>query len=248
MKDLCKYRVWDNGDMTDCAKPVVAHGLCEEHTGKANQTTGWIEVHLPWKVHIDLDVPDFDHDLVDQKVIAKFDYTKEELTASFKKEIGTTPYDLQEEVRSEIETNDFDNKLSYEDIERMLAESKDPRMIAYWKIVAQKKEIDEFVETIPEVIAWNKACDKIREEEKELQAKACFMYSPLNKPGVLIKVQDNEVGEDGQPIPPMQYVIGDINHLAGVCDDCTAFNDDAIVLMAMMLISDDDLKRAKNGT
>jgi hypothetical protein len=247
MKDLCNYRVWDNGDMTSCATQVVKNGRCEEHLYLPDQTTGWIEVNLPWKVHVNLDLPELDHELIRGKVIAKFDYTKEELNIAFESQIGTNQYDIREEVRSEIETRDFNNKLSYEDIERMLDESDDPRMIAYRKIVSQKNEIDEFEKTIPEVIAWHNACDRIREKERELQAKKCFMDSPLNKSGVLIKIQDSETDEDGKPIPPRQYIIGDINHLAGVCDDCTAFNEDAIVLAAMILISDDDLKKIEYG-
>lgn len=44
-----------------------------------------------------------------------------------------------------------------------------------------------------------------------------FSQSGLSNPGTLVEVSGK------------QYMIGDINDVRGVCDDCTAFNGDARV-------------------
>lgn len=45
-----------------------------------------------------------------------------------------------------------------------------------------------------------------------------FCKRKINKSGVLIEMEDGS-----------QYLIGDINELCGVCDDCTAFDRESIV-------------------
>jgi hypothetical protein len=45
-----------------------------------------------------------------------------------------------------------------------------------------------------------------------------FAKRELNKPGTLIRMQNGKV-----------YLIGDINEIKGMCDDCTAFESESIV-------------------
>lgn len=192
----------------------------------------WVEINLLWKVNIYLpDPPPPPVDLINQKVKEYFGFTNQELQNNF-----VDKWDLSDEVEWQFQLEE-------------LTEINDPRMIVveYRAMQDQQNLIDDFVETLPEVILWNRECDQVREQQKEAEAKACFIYSPLNHPGVLIEVWDGETAEDGSKITT-RHLIGDINHIAGVCDDCTAFEDDAIVLRAMVLISEEELKAAKYGT
>lgn len=70
----------------------------------------------------------------------------------------------------------------------------------------------------------------------------CFFGSKYAVPGVLIEVQ--EIGEHGEKSPPKKYLIGHINKNGGTCDDCTAFEADAIVLRAKILVDSDILNSA----
>ena len=54
-----------------------------------------------------------------------------------------------------------------------------------------------------------------------------FTKRDLSKAGVLIEVQE-ETGK-------MQYLIGHINENRGVCDDCTMFDTDTIVVRYMIV-------------
>ena len=62
-----------------------------------------------------------------------------------------------------------------------------------------------------------------------------FCVARLNKPGTQIRVQDfySLNKED-------VYLIGDINVLAGVCDDCEAFRDNQTVLRYRILITEEN--------
>ena len=178
-----------------------------------------------------MDFPDYPHNLVDKKVTEMFGFTKDELSIAFEKKWNLHYSDIEWGFRCELEG--LNNDLSEDDLERLMDESNDPRMVACREIREQTKLINELVESIPEVILWNQECDKVRDKEKEEEAKICFAHSPLNRPGVLIEVQsENSIS---------RYLIGDINHLAGVCDDCTAFDDNAIVLRAQTLIPEEGL-------
>lgn len=70
--------------------------------------------------------------------------------------------------------------------------------------------------------------------------KNCFHGSKYAVPGVLIEIQ--EIGEHGEKSTPRQYLIGSINKNGGTCDDCTAFEADAIVTRAKILVSSEMLE------
>lgn len=56
------------------------------------------------------------------------------------------------------------------------------------------------------------------DESDKMQQQDSFDKRELNKPGIMIELEDGK-----------QYLIGDINPLRGVCDDCVEFDKMAIV-------------------
>lgn len=54
-----------------------------------------------------------------------------------------------------------------------------------------------------------------------------FLHHPMRKVGVLIEVQ---IGKTKK-----QYLIGDINKWGGICDDCTAFDEEDRVIRAKVV-------------
>ena len=54
-----------------------------------------------------------------------------------------------------------------------------------------------------------------------------FCEKELNQPGTLVEI---EWGEGFSKEKNRTLLIGDINKVCGVCDDCTAFPEDAKVL------------------
>jgi hypothetical protein len=98
------------------------------------------------------------------------------------------------------------------------------------------ESINKFVETadIPELDVWVAESARIHAEEKAERKRTSFRHSDLNRPGVLIEVQHNNKRSI--------FLLGNINCNAGICNDCTAFDDDAIVLRAKVLIQEDEMR------
>ena len=56
-----------------------------------------------------------------------------------------------------------------------------------------------------------------------------FRDAGLAKPGVQVEINGD------------LYLIGDINDMRGVCDDCSAFHDDAVVTCYRVVVAPQDL-------
>lgn len=69
--------------------------------------------------------------------------------------------------------------------------------------------------------SWIEYQQKLKDFDEEVKRKS-FCGRELNKPGTRIEIL---VGKELK-----QYLIGDINTLGGVCDDCMGFGKDVIVV------------------
>lgn len=66
--------------------------------------------------------------------------------------------------------------------------------------------------------------------------KISFISHYLNRPGVLIELQQPGVQNDGKPYTIYKYLIGHTNGcMLNICD-CCSFEDETIVLRAKILI------------
>lgn len=87
-----------------------------------------------------------------------------------------------------------------------------------------KQKVDVWVKEQPEARTYN---DVIQNFTKDDEQKS-FCGMKLNKPGTLIEILDNKVLK--------QLLIGDINNLGGVCDDCMGFSRDAVVVRYKIMV------------
>jgi hypothetical protein len=85
------------------------------------------------------------------------------------------------------------------------------------------RAIEDWQDQHPVMLAWSTTCDGIREWNR----LRTFQGQGLAKPGVQVEMEDGK-----------KYLIGDINANRGVCDDCTVFEREAIVLRYRVLIED----------
>jgi len=166
----------------------------------------WIELNLPYSYYESLETPDLPD--LDDRIKQKFGKLPEEvkvLLSQFGDEAYKKYYKLCLKGKSQ------------KDLEK--SNDKDIQAIVSYKSL--EEEIDNWYWVQPEVAEWESLCDKLRKEHKEKIKSKSFSSLGLNKPGVLIEVE-----QDGKDV---QYLIGDINTSCGVCNDCTAFSDDTIV-------------------
>jgi hypothetical protein len=103
---------------------------------------------------------------------------------------------------------------------------QDPEAAKYDKLY---RKIRDWKTAHPETIAWSSAYDKVREQDKA----RTFAGRGLAQPGVQIEVEIN--GET------KRFLIGHINQLRGVCDDCTEFDSTTIVQRYRVLIPAEEL-------
>jgi len=176
----------------------------------------WIDINLPWAYY--------------SRSELETDYPKApDFTKKIKKEFGTTANVEHDKItRQEFDRygtarTQFAQKfgaLSTDEFLEKIAEEH-PSIPAVQKVVAYhqlRRKIDQWQVQQPEFIAWRRAVDEWNHKEEQKS----FCGRKLNQPGTLVEVRDDEGVK--------QYLIGEINTNAGVCDDCTAFGNNAQVL------------------
>jgi|SRR5271157_6581731 len=201
----------------------------------------WVKINKPWSVNIDLKQPKYPVKAVKKAVMEMFCTTQEKVKDDFEKKHKASMWDAESLIRENISVQVYKEHEEHPEllgdldgeIDARLKASKDPILVEIRKLRKLNKKIDKFTETIPEVIAWKEKFDLIRKKEILKVQKACFSRSELNRPGVLIEVQYKD-GKTGK------HLIGHINTNCGVCDDCTAFNNDTIVLRAKVLVQEEE--------
>ena len=96
---------------------------------------------------------------------------------------------------------------------------------------AAQRKYKKFCEKVREWLKnhplWLEYQENIKRYDDEIGKKS-FCGKGLNKPGTMIEIK---VGNDLR-----QLLIGDVNVLGGVCDDCMMFDNDVIILRYKVLV------------
>jgi hypothetical protein len=200
---------------------------------------GWIEINLPWRKYTDPqeNSPPYPQKLVDKLVREKFGQTIEELESLYAEKYGKSSREVFYDIKFGLEDeHPFDESVYEEDYERyqkeiegLIENSQEPMIVEMRTLTLARGAIEEFIDQIPEVITWARAFDRFCRQLEEEDKKASFSLSDLCRPGVLIEVQDTRGNKK-------RYLIGDINCNSGVCDDCTVFEPESIVLRAKVMV------------
>jgi hypothetical protein len=159
----------------------------------------WIDINLPWST----------------EVLGTAEHTPPDLSQHIKKEFGTTPADAWKQISSK----EIDEYYQYDDqCQEELRKENSP--ILHSAVESYDDELLQRYGTkngVAKVVAYHQLLRRMRVWEAAQPNQKSFCGRGLNQPGTLVIV-------DGE-----QFLIGDINPLRGVCDDCTAFARDAIV-------------------
>lgn len=203
----------------------------------------WIELNLPYSVYLDredrIPYPDLSNKIKDHfgLTIEEFQQTlktvndPEDLDLITLGETWKKYEDITESVENDIldESPDLEGQPFYDEVKkRLLSLNNDSvnKVLAYRDF---RNKVKQWEEEQPEIIKWYDLVDKLETEHQEKMKPLSFCGLGLNNPGTLIEVEhDNKIHE---------YLIGDINANRGVCDDCTAFENNAIVKRYMVIWS-----------
>lgn len=190
----------------------------------------WIECGLPWYLSaIDVDYkspPDFS-----DRVREKFGFTEKELE---KQTFGDHDFYWDSPVYKEFEKDSdylkktlslesLDNDNFEKEFKNSLKASPNEsvqKVLAYYE---KLNEINEFIHSQQEFIETEEYNDKIQAEHESKMSTSSFTGAGLALPGTLIEIKklDGTIS---------QMLIGDINELGGVCDDCTGIRSDDIII------------------
>lgn len=177
----------------------------------------WIECNLPWEY--------IDQDDIYKSFMNEAIRIDEEISLDVEKALNIKIIDISKEKKDLVlyvlETCKLyigDKDISIPGARGFLAPS-DPR-IARYNFLKEKEDL--YYNAIFDHPKHQQTID-LRDEARAHQKTKSFVGNGLAKPGILIEVLD--VGAD----TIQQFLIGDMNTSAGLCNDCCAFEHNAIV-------------------
>jgi len=189
----------------------------------------WVELNLPYYYNEEIKLPKFP-----------------DLTKKGKKHFGKTPDEVLESLKLPGEENKYNfemalikkysnyrNKLEKklsrnndsedlrDKLRALISKSKDKDIQAVLSYNKFRDEYEDWISEQPVTKKWEAKADELERQRDEKIKTMSFCGLGLNKPGVLIEV------ENGGEL--QQYLLGDINCNRGICDDCVAFGQETIV-------------------
>lgn len=178
----------------------------------------WIDVNLPWSFKVDMPPIDFQQ-IINARIIDTFGKSIEQMASELLPEDTMSFINkFDDEVRKYVNehSGDINNRTDILSAREVVYQRPCFRALKIYREFVKNVNAWEYEQ--PEWIDWRIKCELLRAEERTKS----FSGLNLNKPGTLIEINNNGSIE--------QYLIGDVNTNRGVCDDCTAFASDVIVL------------------
>lgn len=194
----------------------------------------WVELNLPYYKH-EIFVNDFKLPNLDKRAKKELGFNRKEMEAIYE----TVPkfmdegYDKFEKSLSKfddklkVEFPDRDDNYRYERAKRLKA-SSNKNLKTLGTYLEMRFAIEDWENKQPEMIAYDKDFKEKLDAFQEEQKKISFTGLGLNKPGTLIEVK---IGDELK-----QYLIGDINPICGVCDDCTEFDSRQTIVVRYKVV------------
>jgi hypothetical protein len=120
-------------------------------------------------------------------------------------------FQIQQDLHEEGELEDFSKKFETE-TNRRLRLSKDADVKKQLEWIDFERQYRDWQGKQPEIIAWHQEADALHQDWAAKQNQKSFYGRGLAKAGTLIEVKEGKKTK--------QYLIGNINELGGICDDC----------------------------
>jgi hypothetical protein len=191
----------------------------------------WVEVNLPWRVPLP-SVPQLEAPDLEDEIRSIFGETENDLIEKLFPSSG--PYftehpswvsfrqvedDLEREVAKQCSHMSGDERRQ-ETLNR-LAQSTDPGVMAVLEYRARRNAICSWYDIQPSVVIWREELQARYDAAGRLHKTMCFSVMDEAVAGTLMEVE-----REGKI---HQMLIGHINALGGVCDDCRGIEDDDLI-------------------
>ncbi len=186
----------------------------------------WIEINIPWSCNEALETTPMNVEALWARAKSKFGKTRREASESISDELFSEYSSFVGQYE-----NDYP-ELSNEEVKEVAY--LDPKFAPIKEYREFLKEYDPWEDEQPEILAHVAE----RNAAIEKQKVKSFTGRGLNEPGTLVEIEE-EIDNEKKLF---YFLIGSINTLGGVCDDCKAF-DNGIVRRYKIVWSEDDWKK-----
>lgn len=175
----------------------------------------WIECNLPWSNPKSAFADYFDS--------IEDSFPREEVDILTKKEFGVTLFELEQEaakiplaaiVRLHRLEEEYDMSKSLEELMKL---TKDQEVIKYLKIRILSEKIEDWESNLDICKEYYDKLDSILDKKNEEPADP-VSFSSIAKPGMLIELESGK-----------QMLIGHINEVGGICEDCMGINKSDVI-------------------
>lgn len=196
----------------------------------------WIECNLPWAYHNYDDAPKSpDYPNLDDQIRVLFGKTVDEVMFenfgqdSFNSSIWIEFRDIDDEITQEVNILNLSfEEARIEKIRRLeLLDNSAVKAVLNYR--NHKSLVNEWYNSQPEIVKIEEEHSKKYKVWTDFQKKKSFSGRGLAVSGTLIEVQVDDKVET--------HLIGTINEQGGVCNDCSAFKNDAIILRYKVVYS-----------
>lgn len=179
-------------------------------------TKKWIECGLPYSTSCAVDFDLLPKPLdTSEKERAKFGTSIKDIESSYSEDFATLGRIF---LRASFSKNPSTARKEKEQL------ASRARLTDAWHALNKKLKIDQWRSTLPEHKAWVINYHAEYTKQLEVLLGKSFKGQGLDKPGTQIEVEGK------------LYLIGDINTNRGTCDDCSAFDPEAIVTRYRVLV------------
>ena len=193
----------------------------------------WIELNLPYSFYETFDIK-LKAPNLNARAKKELGFTQREVEDLYKALPSIFPggedyskmSDLSDEINDKVKekfpeeesgaVSSEVRELRHQERIKLHARSKNAHVRAMGEWLNKRHQYRNWEDVQPEIISFNEKWDTENKAAIAEQNKKSFSGLDLDNPGTLIEVE-----VDGQL---SQYLIGDINPNAGVCDDCVAFD------------------------
>lgn len=203
-------------------------------TKKANGR--WIKLNLPYETREYFEGENIKCPNLNKRAKKELGFTLEDMDALYDKMSQRDDNGLREKFVDRIEkavNKKFDeDSYEYDEWQAEVAtrclksKNADVRDLGAW--TQMRGSYNRWMEKQPEIIAYNEEYDKQQKAFNAEIAKKSFCGLGLNNVGVLVELEDE--------VNLMQYLIGDINQLGGVCDDCMGFRKEKAIVKRYKIV------------
>lgn len=196
----------------------------------------WIELNLPYSFYEGFDIK-LKAPNLNKRAKKELGFDSKDVATLFdalpsisdKSEAYSEMYELADKLDDEAKKKfPSDRDLYNQERIKLYAKSKNANVRAMSAYLEKKWALRKWEDVQPELTQYYTEYQRLYQAALAEQNKQSFSGLGLDKPGTLIEVEVDSVLS--------QYLIGDINPNAGVCDDCVEFDKRTAIVKRYQIV------------